>query len=121
MWTEEGYRFSWWVMLTEKEGLATFYVQDKNSNRKWEVTNKEYLTPFQEKRMSIRPDHILQYAHYLEEVYQKKYGLEKPRITADVFVTMNGRMSQRLIDNTIDLSRQDLKLGHNTWVISYEK
>ena len=64
-WTEQGYRFSWRVMLIEKAGYTTFKVID-NSNGNFEVVNNlDYLTPFQEKQMSFQPDMILEYAHYL--------------------------------------------------------
>ena len=33
-WTEEGYRFSWRVMLMEKAGHATFYVHDPETGQK---------------------------------------------------------------------------------------
>ena len=104
LWTEEGYRFSWKVMLTEKEGNATFYVKDRNSNRSWEVNNSNYLTHFQEKRMSIRPDHILQYARYLAVQYEKQYSIKQPIVNGDIFVAFNGRVSQRLINPHINLA-----------------
>lgn len=120
IWTEEGYRFSWWVMRAEKDGYATFYVKDRLSDRKWEVTNSDFLTPFQEKRMAIRPDHILQYAHYLSEVYSRRYGLVAPVVTADVYVTLNGRTSQRLIDSEVNLAAQMRKLQHYEWILLQE-
>ncbi len=85
------------------------------------MTNSEYLTPFQEKRMSIRPDHILQYAHYLSERYAYRYDLEQPRVKADVFVSLNGRTSQRLIDAEVDLSQEERKLGHYDWILPFKK
>lgn len=117
IWTEEGYRFSWWVMRAEKDGYATFYIKDRLSDRKWEVTNSDFLTPFQEKRMAIRPDHILQYAHYLSDIYSRRYGLVAPVVTADVFVTLNGRTSQRLIDGEVNLAAQMRKLQHYEWIL----
>ncbi|NJL75837.1 MAG: HTTM domain-containing protein [Saprospiraceae bacterium] len=48
-WTEQGYRFAWRVMLVEKNGQATFKVQDAASNRQSEIINSHYLTPYQEK------------------------------------------------------------------------
>jgi len=117
MWTEEGYRFAWWVMLVEKEGYAVFYVKDRHSDRRWEVTNQEFLTAFQEKRMSVRPDHILQFAHYLAKRFSKRYDLEKPIVTADVYVTLNGRTSSRLVDPTVNLAVQNRQYGHYEWIL----
>ena len=64
-WTEQGYRFSWRVMLIEKAGYTTFKVVDNSSNKFQVIDNMEFLTPFQEKQMSFQPDMILEYAHYL--------------------------------------------------------
>ena len=62
-WHEEGFRFSWRVMLMEKSGATYFTVKDKESSKVIEVNNSEFLTPFQEKMMSTQPDLILKYAH----------------------------------------------------------
>ena len=55
-WTEEGYRFSWRVMLIEKSGHSTFTVIDNKSKKRVVVINDNFLTPFQEKQMSCQPD-----------------------------------------------------------------
>src|SRR5690606_5724759 len=62
-WTEEGYRFSWRVMLMEKAGYAIFHITDPESGRSWEANNYDFLTPNQEKMMATQPDMILQFAH----------------------------------------------------------
>ncbi|MGH1335744.1 MAG: HTTM domain-containing protein [Aureispira sp.] len=117
-WTEEGARFSWWVMLVEKEGFATFEVTDSASGRVWEVNNLAFLTPFQEKRMAIRPDHILQFAHYLAALYQGQEQLEaRPEVRAKVYVTLNGRVSQLLIDPTVNLAAIQRDWRQKTWVL----
>lgn len=120
LWTEEGYRFSWRVMLTEKEGMATFYVEDPITERHWVVSNLEFLTPFQEKRMSIRPDHILQFAHHIAAVYARRYEIEKPIVRAAVYVAMNGRVSQALIDSKVNLAAIPRSIGQKDWILPYE-
>ena len=104
LWNEEGYRFSWRVMLVEKVGQAQFTVRDEANNRIWEVDNEDFLTPFQEKRMAVRPDHIIQFAHYLGEYFQNEYGIEFPSVYVDAWVSLNGRPSQRFIDPMVDLA-----------------
>lgn len=114
-WTEQGYRFSWRVMLIEKGGYATFTVKD-NTGKKVIVDNKEYLTPFQEKMMSTQPDFILQYAKHLKTIYEKK-GFESPSVYGDVFVSLNGEGSKRFIDPTIDLSAQNDNFAHKSFIL----
>lgn len=43
LWTNEGYRFAWHVMLAENTGTVSYRVQDPNSNRFWIVYPDEYL------------------------------------------------------------------------------
>lgn len=118
LWTEEGYRFSWWVMLVEKEGMARLEVKDRASGRTWEVNNAAFLTPFQEKRMAVRPDHILQFAHYIATHYQTEEQLEeRPSVYAEVYVTLNGRVSQLLIDPTVDLTTKSRTWRQADWIL----
>lgn len=119
-WTEEGYRFSWRVMLMEKAGYTAFRVRDLPTNRSWEVANYEYLTPTQEKMMATQPDMILQFAHYLDREYEKQ-GLRDVVITADSYVTMNGRRSRRFIDPAVDLTRVERSLKHKNWVLTFDE
>ena len=119
LWTEEGFRFGWRVMLVEKAGTATFTVTDRESGRSGVVDNAQFLNQHQEKQMSFQPDMILQYAHMLHDHYQAE-GVADPIVTADVWVTMNGAPSKQLVDPNVDLSRQTLGFHRNSWVLPYE-
>lgn len=116
-WHEQGYRFSWRVMLMEKTGYATFYITDPETKRFVIANNSEYLTPNQIKMMSTQPDMILQFAHFLAKKYEEK-GIENPEVRAEVYVTLNGEPSRLLIDKNVDLV--NIKRGFTTkdWVLS---
>ena len=116
LWTEQGYRFSWRVMLIEKTGYTTFKVVDNSSNKFQLVDNMEFLTPFQEKQMSFQPDMILEYAHYLGATFEKR-GFKDVSVYADSYVTLNGRPSKRFIDPKVDLLKQKNDLKHKTWIL----
>jgi Vitamin K-dependent gamma-carboxylase len=118
-WTEEGFRFSWRVMLMEKGGTAFFYVTDGRSGRRWEVENARFLTPLQERQMSTQPDMILQFAHHLHDTYQKK-GIADPVITVEDYVTLNGGGSRLYIDSTVDLARQQESFLPKKWILPYQ-
>jgi hypothetical protein len=120
-WAEEGYRFSWRVMLVEKIGQATFHVEDPETGRKDEVINGRYLTQFQEKQMSIQPDFILQFAHFLKREYQTKHGMKNPIITVDCHVALNGRTSQQLIDPKVNLATVKDGFAAKGWVLDFKK
>jgi hypothetical protein len=115
-WTEEGYRFSWRVMLMEKAGTATFYVKDSRTGREGEVVNSEFLNAHQEKQMAMQPDMILQYAHFLADEYEKR-GLHKPQVRAEVYVTLNAQPSRLLIDPNVDLAQIKDGWEHKTWIL----
>ena len=119
-WTEEGFRFSWRVMLMEKAGHATFHIQNPETGNKWQVRNWDYLTPEQEKEMSTRPDMILQFAHHLEREYQKNFSGDV-KITAESNVTLNGRRSQPMINPNVDLTEQERGFTHKEWILPFNK
>lgn len=119
-WTEEGYRFGWRVMLMEKAGTATFYVQDGPDGREGMVFNEEFLSDHQEKQMAMQPDMILQYAHFLEKHYRAE-GMIDPRVRAEVYVTLNARPSQLLIDPRLDLTTVADGWRHKNWILPYKR
>lgn len=119
LWTEEGYRLSWRVMVLEKSGTATFTVRDPHTGRQTEVTNRAYLTAYQEKQMAIQPDFILQYAHHLARSFEREHGFIDPIVTADVHVAINGRTSRRLIDPSVNLAAQPFDWRPRSWILTY--
>lgn len=117
-WTEEGYRFSWRVMLMEKVGTTVFSVRDSQTGNSYEVNNSEFLTTQQEKMMSTQPDLILKYAHYLADVYARR-GIKEPQVYGEVYVTLNGRRSAPYIDSKINLANQQLSFKHYKWILPF--
>lgn len=116
LWTEQGYRFGWRVMLFEKSGTAQFYVRDSKTGREGVVDNSEFLVPHQEKQMAMQPDMILHYAHFLREHYQAK-GVHNPVVRAVVYVTLNGRAGQLFIDSTRNLAEIHDSWQHKEWIL----
>lgn len=119
-WNEEGYRFSWRVMLMEKAGTGYFTIKDETGQSRYEVNNAEFLTPLQEKMMSTQPDMILTYAHYLAKEYSKR-GVSNPKVYGEIYVTLNGRRSTLFVDSTVDLAAQRQGWQHYSWVLPYKK
>ena len=109
-WTEEGYRWSWRVLLTEKEGVATFRVTDPATGRTRTVFPSDELAPFQVKAMSVRPDLIRQYAHHLADAAEES-GRVRPQVRADVWVSIAGHPRARLMNPDVDLASEPLGFG----------
>ncbi|MGC3947871.1 MAG: HTTM domain-containing protein [Chryseolinea sp.] len=116
-WTEEGYRFSWRVMLMEKAGQAEFIVRDVNGYYE-NVNNDDFLTPLQEKMMAAQPDMLIQYAHILKAHYKRK-GFVSPQVYVDSYVTLNGRIGRPMIDPTTDLVQLEDNLEHKYWILPF--
>lgn len=118
-WTEEGYRFSWRVMLMEKAGYAQFKVVDGQSGRWFYVDNTDFLTPFQEKQMSFQPDFILEYAHFLKRHFEAQ-GHREVSVYVESYVALNGRPSRPYIDPGVDLAAERESLRHKTWILPFD-
>ena len=119
-WHEQGYRFSWRVMLMEKAGYATFKIVDKSTGE-WRIVNAyEYLTPAQEKMMATQPDMILQFSRFLKKEFTNM-GYQDPAVYAEVYATLNGSGSRLLIDPKVDLAAQSYDLKTRKWVLPFEK
>ncbi|MGN7515947.1 MAG: HTTM domain-containing protein [Allomuricauda sp.] len=117
-WTEEGYRFSWRVMLMEKSGYAQFKIVDKVTQKWFYVDNSDFLTPFQEKQMAFQPDFIVQYAHYLKNHFEKD-GHQNIGVYVESWVSLNGRLSQPFIDPKVDLTKEKDIWEHKTWILPF--
>ena len=115
-WTEEGFRFSWRVMLVEKTGHVTFSIHEPTTNKKWTVFPADHLTRQQEKQMAFQPDMILQFAHYLATLWEDK-GYPNVAVYGEAYVSWNGRASQLLIDTTVDLSQEARTLLAKDWLL----
>lgn len=126
-WNEEGFRFSWRVMLMHKEGYATFYVVDPKTSNSIQIVNSDYLTPTQVDQMATQPDMILQFAHHLGRQFHDtiiQYGaqqvhLKDPKVEAEVFVSLNGRPHQLFISRKTNLLNESYSLKHRTWLETF--
>jgi len=117
-WTEEGYRFSWRVMLMEKAGYATFKIVNPQDGTRFYINNDDFLSTFQQKQMATQPDFILQYAHHLRDHYIKE-GIVNPEVYVESYVTLNGRLSTLYIDPNVNLALENESFEHKTWIIPF--
>ena len=116
LWTEEGHRLSWRMMLRSKRGVNTFYIEDQETCLRKKVKLRNYLTKKQIKSMGGKPDMIWQFAQYLKQTYQSK------GINIGVFVhnktRVNSHPRRSIIDRYADLASVEWNYwGHNDWVV----
>ncbi len=115
-WHEQGMRFSWRVMVREKNGSITFVVRAPRAGRTFYVAPHQYLTRLQEREMSSQPDLILQLAHRIRDDYAAK-GFGPVEVHADTWVSLNGRAIHRLIDPNADLSLIEDGFRKANWIL----
>lgn len=112
-WTEEGFRFAWQVMLIEKTGQVDFIVRDAVGETVFHP--REVLTPLQMRYVPTQPDMVLSFAHYLHDRWVAE-GRGAPEVRAEVWVSLNGRRAQLMIDPEVDLAQVEYGWLPRTWI-----
>ena len=119
LWTEEGHRLSWRMMLRAKGGHTTFTVLDKETNEKEKIRLDDYLTKKQQRTVSSKPDAIWQFAQHLKKQYAK--AGKDIKVYAKSKVSVNGRPYQSLVNDTIDLANIKWDhFKHSDWLLPFE-
>lgn len=116
LWTEEGHRLSWRMMLRQRIGHLEFHVRE--NGREIPYDYRAELTPKQQQFVAGKPDGIWQMAQHIHYVFEKK-GRDVS-VYADCRVSINGQPDAVLIDPTVDLAHTPWDpFRHNTWVTPY--
>ena len=115
LWTEEGFRFAWKVMLIEKSGTLELEVRDQTGHR-FLVSPSEYLTPFQARMARTQPDMVLELCQIVARDFERR-GHGTVEVYADAQVSFNGRRRQRLLDPTVNLAAQADTLAPKPWIL----
>lgn len=116
LWTEEGHRLSWRMMLRSKSSYTTYLVVDKATGKKTSINLAEYLSPKQIRIASSKPDVIWQFSQYLKREYKKKGQDIKVFVNANVRV--NNKKAKPLIDPNVDIANTKWNIfTHNDWVL----
>lgn len=115
LWTEEGHRLSWRMMLRSKSGSTNFRVVDKETNKTTLIKFEDYLSKKQERSVSSKPDVMWQFAQRLKRDYAKKG--QDVAVYVRAFVSVNGRPSKLLIDPEVDLANEEWNpFKHHSWI-----
>ncbi|MBG6132717.1 hypothetical protein IWQ47_004453 [Aquimarina sp. EL_43] len=122
LWTEEGHRMSWRMMLRGRYGTTNFYVVDKNDPKALQklINKNDYLSKKQLRLVSSKPDAMWQFAQKLKAEYAAK---EKDiAIYVRSKVSINGKKYQTLIDPKVDLASASWNyFTTNPWILKYEE
>lgn len=113
LFTEEGHRLAWRMMLRERKGTLNIKILDKKTGLTRYHNYASELTPKQVKLLSNSPDIIWQYCQKL-----KKEAKNPISIFVECEVSINRRPYYKLIDEKTDMATAEFDyFGHNKWVL----
>jgi vitamin K-dependent gamma-carboxylase len=113
LFTEEGHRLSWRMMLRERKGVLNIKVEDKKTGLIRDYNFASELTPKQVKLLSSSPDIIWQYCQRIKKEAKKPIA-----IYVDCSVSINRRPYYKLIDEKTDMATAKFDyFGHNEWIL----
>ena len=111
---EQGFRFSWRVMLREKSGSLSYEVVTASGETR-RVSPHAYLTESQYREMVGQPDLILQLAHRIRDDFNAR-GVGPVAVYADTYVSLNGRRGKPLIEPEANLAEIEDNLAVADWI-----
>lgn len=113
LFTEEGHRLAWRMMLRERKGTLNIKVVDKKTGLTHYHNYASELTPKQVKLLSNSPDIIWQYCQKLKKEAKKPIS-----IFVECSVSINRRPYYKLIDEKTDMATAKFDyFGHNEWIL----
>ncbi len=116
LWTEEGHRLSWRMMLRAKSGSISFSVIDKDTNNAIPLRLEDYITKKQKRSVATKPDMIWQFAQYLKQDFAKQG--KSVQIYVRAFVSVNGKPTKQLIDPKVDIANEEwYHFKHHHWIL----
>ena len=115
LWTEEGHRLSWRMMLRSRQGTIRYRVVNKETGKIAYVDLDDYLTSKQRSRVACYPDFAWQFAQHLKKDYAQKG--EDIKVFVINKVKINSGSYYDFIDPEVDLANVPWKhFAHNEWI-----
>jgi len=116
LWTEEGHKLAWRMMLRSRNGIATYRVHNKSTNNSTIVNLDEHLTKKQKQIASNRPAVIWQFSQYIKQLYAADG--QDVAIYVNCRVSVNGKRYEQLIDPEIDMASVEWNaFKHSDWIL----
>ncbi len=116
LWTEEGHRLSWRMMLRSRSGIINFKVINNDDGSIINVNLNDHLTKKQKGRVAAYPDFIWQFAQYLKKKYSKNGAAIS--VYANSRVRVNGSKLKPFIDPEVDLAAEPWDhFKHHNWIL----
>ncbi len=114
LWTEEGHRLSWRMMLRERSGNISIKIKNNNSGSIVPYDYSKNLTSKQISNLATKPDFIWQYCQRIKKEYENK----DISIFIDCKNSINRGAYKPLIDPEQDFFTAEWNyFWHNEWIV----
>ena len=116
LWTEEGHRLSWRMMLRSKTGYINIKIRNNNTGQTDIYNLSKNLTNKQRGNLPTSPDFIWQLCQHIKEDYKNQ--------DISIFVegkkSVNGHRYKTFIDPNFDMAKAKWNFfSHNEWILTY--
>ncbi|MFT5231026.1 HTTM domain-containing protein [Patiriisocius sp. Uisw_047] len=116
LWTEEGHRLSWRMMLRSRGSTLTVYTKEKDSTDNKKYDYKKLLSKKQKRSVKSKPDLIWQLAQRIKEL-EANEGRDV-QVFVKSKVKINGGAYYPFIDPKVDLASEPwLYFTHHDWIL----
>ena len=116
LWTEEGHRLSWRMMLRTKGGTLAIHIEDKATGEKEVYDYNKILSKKQRRGVKTKPDLLWQLAQKIKALEKEKGNDVAVYINAKVSV--NGGPYFPFTNPEVDIASQEWKpFKHTNWLL----
>lgn len=116
LWTEEGHRLSWRMMLRSKGGSLNVYVKDKNGGEREYYNHSILLGPKQQASVTTKPDIMWQLAQKIKQVEAEK-GRDVS-VYMEAKVRVNRGEYHPFTNPSVDLAAEKWNpFKHSEWIL----
>lgn len=114
LWTNEGYYFSWHMMIRQKVNALRFVLVDRHG-QSTSLDLTQWLTPLQIESMGHDPEMMREFAEHV----RLKLAAEGEDVAVHVVAlcSLNGRKPQPIVDPRVDLSREPRRIGAQQYIV----
>ena len=120
LWTEEGHRMSWRMMLRSKKGVLKVYTLNQETGEKNRYDYKKILSSKQKRAVATKPDLMWQLAQKIKD--QEKKAGNDVKVFFNSKVSVNGGPYFQFTNDTIDIASLDWNpIKHSNWLFSSPK
>ena len=117
LWTEEGHRMSWRMMLRSRQGKGRYKVVDKNTEEVFIINPKDYVSRSQERKIFAYPDFAWQFAQYLKKEF-KEENRDVSVYLENSKISINRKPYELFIDSKTDLAAETwYRTKHHSWIL----